>query len=156
MVGQRVTTFILIVGAMPVVVSTALADDSRSRTVTAAAPSPSQGAAEETGETLEEVHVIAKFVSTGAQSAMKQDISVLDTPVSVESYSDAFMKSIETTNVTDLYSYMTGIQRGGATGYDLSIRGFKTTQADKNAILVDGLPGLAGRFGSPPTVGTDH
>jgi len=156
MVRQRVTTFILIVGAMPVVVSTALADDSRSRTVTAAAPSPSQGAAEETGETLEEVHVIAKFVSTGAQSAMKQDISVLDTPVSVESYSDAFMKSIETTNVTDLYSYMTGIQRGGATGYDLSIRGFKTTQADKNAILVDGLPGLAGRFGSPPTVGTDH
>src|SRR3989440_4941845 len=66
------------------------------------------------------------------------------------------MKAIETTNVTDLYSYMTGIQRGGSTGYDLSIRGFKTTQADKNAILVDGLPGLAGRFGSPPTVGTDH
>src|SRR3977135_2806580 len=106
MVGKRVTTFILIVGAMPVVVSTALADDSKSRTVTAAAaatPSPSQGSAEETGETLEEVHVIAKFVATGAESAMKQDIRVLDTPVSVESYSHASMKAIETTNVTDLY-----------------------------------------------------
>jgi iron complex outermembrane receptor protein len=74
----------------------------------------------------------------------------------VDNYSNSFMKAIETTNVTDLYSYMTGIQRGGATGYDLSIRGFKTTQSDKNAILVDGLPGLAGRFGSPPTFSTDH
>jgi len=50
---------------------------------------------------------------------------------------------------------MTGVQRGGATGYDLSIRGFKTTQTDKNAILVDGLPGITGRYGSPPTVATE-
>jgi len=66
------------------------------------------------------------------------------------------MKAIETANLTDLYSYMTGVSRGGVTGYDISIRGFKTTQSDQNAILVDGLPGLAGRFGSPPTIMADH
>lgn len=125
-------------------------------TVALAAAARAQEAAPADQGELEEVKVTAKFVATGAESAMKQNVRVLDTPVSVENYSDSFMKAIETTNVTDLYSYMTGIQRGGATGYDLSIRGFKTTQSDKNAILVDGLPGLAGRFGSPPTFSTDH
>lgn len=105
---------------------------------------------------LETVMVEAKFVATGATSAMKQDVSVMDTPFSVANYSDAFMKAIETTNVADLYSYMTGVRRGGVSGYDVSIRGFKTTQADKGAILVDGLPGLSGRFGSPPTFASEH
>src|SRR5436305_1110260 len=44
----------------------------------------------------------------------------------------------------------------GNPGYDLTIRGFKTGGTDKNAIMVDGLPGLTGRFGSPPTIGVDH
>jgi len=102
--------------------------------------------------TLDAISVSAKFVAQGAKSAMKMDITVMETPYSVASYGDAFMKAIETTNVADLYNYMTGVRRGGATGYDLSIRGFKTTQADKNAIMIDGLPGVAGRRGSPPTV----
>jgi iron complex outermembrane recepter protein len=116
-----------------------------------AAESAQEGAGE-----LETVFVEAKFVATGAQSAMKQDVGVMDTPFSVANYSDAFMKAIETTNVADLYSYMTGVRRGGVTGYDVSIRGFKNTQADKGAILVDGLPGLSGRFGSPPTFASEH
>ena len=99
--------------------------------------------------------ITAKFVSDDAKSATKQDTGILDTPVSVDRYSESFLRAIETTKVTDLYSYMTGVQRGGATGYDLSIRGFRTTQTDKNAILVDGLPGLTTRYGSPPTVAFD-
>ena len=51
---------------------------------------------------------------------------------------------------------MTGIQRAGNTGYDITFRGFKTSGNDRNAILTDGLPGLSVRFGSPPTIGTDH
>jgi iron complex outermembrane receptor protein len=121
-------------------------------------------AAEESGsrtqeagaDEIETVVVSAKFVATGATSAMKQDIDVMDTPYSVANYSSAFMKAIETTNIADLYSYMTGVRRGGISGYDVSIRGFKTTQADKGAILVDGLPGLSGRFGSPPTFASEH
>ncbi|MBV6416753.1 MAG: Ferrichrome outer membrane transporter/phage receptor [Steroidobacteraceae bacterium] len=113
-------------------------------------------ASEEQAEELHTVIVEGKFVSVGAQSAMKQDISVMDTPYSVANYSDAFMKAIETTNIADLYSYMTGVRRGGVTGYDLSIRGFKNTQADKSAIMVDGLPGLSGRFGSPPTFAAEN
>ncbi len=105
---------------------------------------------------MEEIVVSAKFVNNSAYSAMKQNVDVRDTPYSVSDYSSAFMNAIETAKLTDLYSYMTGVSRGGVTGYDISIRGFKTTQSDQNAILVDGLPGLAGRFGSPPTIMADH
>jgi len=107
--------------------------------------------AQEDATTLDAINVSAKFVAQGAKSAMKMDISVLETPYSVSSYGDAFMKAIETTNITDLYNYMTGVRRGGYSGYDISIRGFKNTSDDRNSIMVDGLPGVAGRFGSPPT-----
>ncbi|RJG11282.1 TonB-dependent siderophore receptor [Massilia cavernae] len=105
---------------------------------------------------VQAVTVVGRFVATGASSAMKGDASVLDTPFSVAAYTGDFMKAIETTNIADLYNYMTGIKRAGNTGYDMSIRGFKTSGNDKNAIMVDGLPGLTGRFGSPPTIGVDH
>jgi len=120
-----------------------------------AANAQAQEHAEHDATTLDAISVSAKFVAQGAKSAMKMDITVMETPYSVSSYGDAFMKAIETTNVADLYNYMTGVRRGGNTGYDVSIRGFKNTQADKNAIMIDGLPGVAGRFGSPPTFAAD-
>ncbi len=107
-------------------------------------------------QTKESIVVQGSFLGAGAQSATKLDATVRDTPFTVESYTASFMKAIETTNVADLYSYMTGVKRAGNTGYDLTIRGFKTGGDDKSAIMVDGLPGLTGRFGSPPTVGVDH
>jgi iron complex outermembrane receptor protein len=148
MLKKYATTSILLVGSMSIVGPTAFAEDSGPDAKPAAEPA--------NVDISEELIVIGKFVGTGAKSALKQDVRVLDTPVSVDDYSASFMKAIETTNVANLYNYMTGVQRGGATGYDLSIRGFKTSQTDKNAILVDGLPGITGRYGSPPTVATEH
>ncbi len=109
------------------------------------------------GDTVDaDIVVTGRFVDTGATSATKLNIRVLDTPFSVDSYNGNFLKAIETTNIADLYKYMTGIQRAGNTGYDITFRGFKTSGNDRNAILTDGLPGLSVRFGSPPTIGTDH
>ncbi|MDB5671791.1 MAG: Iron complex outerrane receptor protein [Alphaproteobacteria bacterium] len=104
----------------------------------------------------DEIVVRGRFTDTGATSATKLPIPVLDTPFSVDAYNGNFLKAIDTQNVSDLYRYMTGIQRAGNTGYDITFRGFKTSGNDRNAILTDGLPGLSVRFGSPPTVGTDH
>ncbi len=109
-----------------------------------------------TEEPLEAIVVRGTFLGAQAQSAMKLDTPVLDTPFAVQSYTDSFMKAIETTNVADLYNYMTGVKRAGNTAYDMTIRGFRTSEVDKNAIMVDGLPGLTGRFGSPPTIGVEH
>jgi iron complex outermembrane recepter protein len=103
-----------------------------------------------------DIVVRGRFVNTGATSATKLNIPVLDTPFSVDAYNGNFLKAIETQSVSDLYRYMTGIQRAGNTGYDITFRGFKTSGNDRNAILTDGLPGLSVRFGSPPTVNTDH
>ena len=107
-------------------------------------------------ESVEAIVVKAQFIGAGAESAMKLDIPVRDTPFSVSSYTGSFMKAIETTNIADMYNYMTGVKRNGNTGYDLNIRGFKTSGNDRNAIMVDGLPGLGVRFGSPPTIGVDR
>lgn len=118
----------------------------------AARPDPqSQG-----DHTLAEVVVTSRFVDTGAKSAMKMNVPVLDTPATVASYSQAFVKSLDTSTVADLYNYMTGIKKSGNTGYDITLRGFKGSGDDRNTILVDGLPGLTGRYGSPPTVNIDH
>lgn len=117
-----------------------------------AAEAPSSGAATD----VSEVVVTANFINTGAKSAMKLDVPVLDTPFSVSSYSESFVKSLDTTSIADLYNYMTGVKKSGNTGYDITLRGFKTSGDDRNSIMVDGLPGLTGRYGSPPTVNVDH
>lgn len=104
----------------------------------------------------EEIVVVGRFNETGAKSAMKMNVSVLDTPFAVSSYSDDFVKSLETSNVQDLYNYMTGVKKSGNTAYDLQMRGYRTSGDDRNAIMVDGLPGLTSRFGSPPTIGVER
>ncbi len=117
-----------------------------------ASPAPASTATDQGAEIVVKGH----FLNSGASSATKLDIPVLDTPFSVSAYNNNFLKAIETTSVSDLYRYMTGVQRAGNTGYDITLRGFKTAAADRNVIMTDGLPGLSVRFGSPPTVGIDH
>jgi len=110
----------------------------------------------ETPQTVERVVVRGSYLSAGSQSAMKGNVAVRDTPFSVSPYQESFLKAIESTNIADLYNYMTGVKRNGNTGYDLNIRGFKTSGNDRNAIMVDGMPGLGVRFGSPPTIGVER
>jgi iron complex outermembrane receptor protein len=105
---------------------------------------------------LEEVVVQGRFLQTTSTSAMKLNTPVLDTPFSVSAYSESFLKSLETQSLQDTYNYMNGVKKAGQTAYDLTLRGFKTSGDDKNAIMVDGLPGLTARYSSPPTVGLDR
>jgi len=123
---------------------------------TAPTPSDQTTASDKPTDTQGDIVVRGRFVDNAATSATKMDIRVLDTPASTESYNNNFLKAIETTNVSDLYRFMTGVQRAGNTGYDITFRGFKTSGNDRGAILTDGLPGLSVRFGSPPTIGIDH
>lgn len=103
-------------------------------------------------KTLDAIKVEGAFLNSSAKSAAKMDIDVMDTPFSVQSYSESFIDSIEATTLSDVFNYMTGVKRAGLTGMDISFRGFKSSGDDLNSLLVDGLPGMAGRFGSPPTV----
>ncbi len=105
---------------------------------------------------LKSVSVQARFISAAGHSALKMDVPSRDTPFSISTYTGSFMHAIEAQKVDALYPYMTGIQSAGITGYDLVFRGFQSGGNDQNSILVDGLPGLATRFGSPATIGVSR
>lgn len=102
---------------------------------------------------LQAIVVTARFISSAGSSAMKMNLPARDTPFSISTYSRSFMHAVEAQEVSSLYPYMTGIQSAGNTGYDIVFRGFTSGANDTNSILVDGLPGLATRFGSPVTIG---
>ncbi|HEX8756366.1 MAG TPA: TonB-dependent receptor [Steroidobacteraceae bacterium] len=100
---------------------------------------------------LQQVTVTANFIRPGGESALKMSVPVRDVPYSIEDYSQAFMQAVDTTRLTDLYGYMSGVQRAGPSGYDVSIRGFTSGSTDPNQVLMDGLPGLPARTASPET-----
>ena len=102
-----------------------------------------------------EIVVTGRFIDTGAQSATKLDVRALDVPLSVSAYSEKFLQAIEANRVSDLYKYMTGVQRAGRSGVSIVLRGFGSSNNDRNAIMTDGLPGLSGRQ-SPSTATSDH
>jgi len=102
---------------------------------------------------LKAIVVSARFISAAGSSAMKMNLPARDTPFSISTYSQSFMHAVEAQQVSSLYPYMTGIQSAGITGYDIVFRGFTSGANDVNSILVDGLPGLGTRFGSPATIG---
>ncbi len=100
---------------------------------------------------LQQVTVTANFIRPGGESALKMNVPVQDVPYSLEDYSQSFMQAVDTTRLTDLYGYMSGVQRAGPSGYDISIRGFTSGSTDPNSVLMDGLPGLPARTASPET-----
>ncbi|MBS0514465.1 MAG: TonB-dependent siderophore receptor [Proteobacteria bacterium] len=107
-------------------------------------------------QNFDTVTVEQKFIKADAKSAMKMDVAVMDTPFSVQSYSEELIKSLEAYTLADVFNHMTGVKQSGQTGMDMTLRGFATSGTDMNSILVDGLPGLAERFSSPPTVALDR
>jgi iron complex outermembrane receptor protein len=100
---------------------------------------------------LQQVTVTANFIRPGGQSALKMNVPVKDVPFALVDYSQSFMKAVDTTQLTDLYGYMSGVQRAGPSGYDITIRGFTSSSTDPNSVLMDGLPGLPARTASPET-----
>lgn len=98
--------------------------------------------------------VMVAFTAAAALSAMKTETPIADIPLSVQSYTESFMKAIETTNVADLYNYTTGVARSGNTAVDFVIRGVRASNTGN--IQYNGLPGLAARFNSPSTVNVER
>jgi iron complex outermembrane receptor protein len=112
------------------------------------APALAQDELEDEGDEI----VVQGFKNQQTSSAMKGDVPVRDIPLTIASYSEEFIDDVEAAEIADLYNYMVGVQRAGPSGYDIAIRGFQSGNADRNSILVDGLPGLTTTRGSPPSV----
>jgi iron complex outermembrane receptor protein len=91
--------------------------------------------------------VTVSFTGEHAYTALKSDAADRDTPLTIKSYTNSFIRAIDTKQVAELYTYMNGISRTGNGAYDTTIRGF--TAGEPNALNVDGLPGLPARQNSP-------
>jgi iron complex outermembrane recepter protein len=91
--------------------------------------------------------VTVSFTGEHAQTALKSDAPVRDIPLTVKSYTSSFIKALDTKQVSDLYTYMNGVNRAGDTAYDFTMRGFESS--DPGSIQYNGLPGLAARQNSP-------
>jgi iron complex outermembrane receptor protein len=97
--------------------------------------------------------VTVAFTAPHASTALRFDAPVQDIPLSVKSYGNSFMKAIETRQVADMYSYMTGVSRSGNTAFDFSIRGLSGGVGN---LQYNGLPAVVARMGSPPTTNIER
>lgn len=111
--------------------------------------------AQEQGD-LDYIVVTGKYIEDESRSAMKMELSRMDTPFSVQSYGESLVDSVEANTLGEVFNYMTGVKKAGLTGTDISFRGFKSGGDDRNSILIDGMPGLSGRYGSPPSVNVER
>lgn len=103
-------------------------------------------------EKRQDTVVVTGFIQQNTSSTMKGDVAIRDVPLTITSYGEALIESVEASQLSDLYNYMAGVQQAGPSGYDITIRGFQSGNEDPNSILVDGMPGLTTTRSSPPTI----
>jgi iron complex outermembrane receptor protein len=101
-----------------------------------------------------EQRVTVTFVEPRTSVGVKQESAVRDLPLVTTSYSASFMSAIDAHRVDDLFAYMTGVTRAGDTAFDFTIRGARAREP--NNVLIDGMPGLASRFGSPAVINVER
>lgn len=92
--------------------------------------------------------ITVSFTGEQSRTALKMDAAVKDVPLTVKSYTNAFVKALDVKTVNEMYTYMNGINRTGDGVYDTSIRGFTGNQ-EANNMQMNGMPGFAARQSAP-------
>ena len=116
--------------------------------------------------TSEEVVTLDKFtVSTAlgnygevqSSGGSKIPMDVKDLPKTVQVINASLIKDLQAQTLDDLYPYVVGMTREAAVAVGFTLRGFSNSIDDTlNNLQVDGLPGLASRFGSPTTANVER
>jgi len=88
-----------------------------------------------------------------SETATKTDRDLLETPLSVTILNKNFLEDLRTETVSDAYAYTLGLSQSGVLANGFTLRGLPS---DLQNIQVDGLPGLASRFGSPTTANIER
>ncbi len=91
--------------------------------------------------------ITVSFTGEHAQTALKTDAAEHDVPLTVKSYTSSFVRAIDTKAVSELFTYMNGVNRAGNGAYDTTIRGY--SGGEPNSISTDGMPGLPARLTAP-------
>ena len=111
--------------------------------------------AEETATELDTIVVVGKqnsYLNPEVSTATKSNVDPKDTPLTVNVINQQFLQDIRAESLSDAYGYTTGLSQSGTNADSFSLRGIDT---DLSNIQVNGLPGLASRFGSPTTANVE-
>jgi iron complex outermembrane receptor protein len=92
------------------------------------------------------------YLNPEVSTATKSNVDPKDTPLTVNVINQQFLQDIRAESLSDAYGYTTGLSQSGTNADSFSLRGIDT---DLSNIQVNGLPGLASRFGSPTTANVE-
>lgn len=88
-----------------------------------------------------------------SQTATKTGQDLFDTPLSVSILNQTFLEDLRSETLSDAYPYTLGLSQSGSNANSFSLRGLPS---DLQNVQIDGLPGLASRFGSPTTANIER
>lgn len=112
--------------------------------------------AEQQSQDLETVVVIGEqnsYLNPQVTTATKTNIDPLDLPLTVNVINQQFLEDIRAETVADAYGYTTGLSRTGVAANSFTLRGMA---AGLDSVQINGMPGLASRFGSPTTANVER
>lgn len=105
---------------------------------------------------LDKVEVVGAqdpYFEQSNRTALKMESEELKTPFSTSIINSVILEDLKANQLEDAYAYVSGFSRSGTGANSFTIRGHA---ADLQNIQVDGLPGLASRFGSPVTANIER
>ena len=88
-----------------------------------------------------------------SETATKTDQDLLDTPFSVNIVNQSFIQDLQAETLADVYPYIVGLSQSGTNANSFTLRGLSSSLQN---VQIDGLPGLASRFGAPSTASIER
>ncbi|MFI5336009.1 MAG: TonB-dependent siderophore receptor [Opitutales bacterium] len=101
---------------------------------------------------------IGTYAEEHSSAGSKTPMEIKDLSSTVQVLNASFIKDLRAQSLEDLYPYVVGMTREAATALGFTLRGFSNSVDDTtlNNLQIDGLPGLASRFGSPTTANVER
>jgi iron complex outermembrane receptor protein len=115
--------------------------------------------ADETVVVLDKFQVtvaLGRYAETTSSAGSKLPMAIKDLPNSLQVINASFIEDRKALTLDDIYPFVTGLSREAATSNGFTLRGFSNSGAFQQNIQIDGLPGLASRWGSPSTANVDR
>ena len=109
-------------------------------------------------EAFQVTTTLGKYVEVSSSAGSKTPMDLKDLPSTVQVLNSAFINDLKAQTLEDLYPYVIGMTREATTANGFTLRGFSSSNPDVSLqnMQVDGLPGLASRFGSPNTANVER
>lgn len=93
------------------------------------------------------------YINPAVSSATKSLLDPLEVPLTVNIINEALLKDLRAETLSDAYGYTTALTVSGVNANSFTLRGLP---ANAQSLQVNGLPGLASRFGSPTTANVER